>query len=85
MKILYRSRFAREYKKLLPEVQLLAESRTELFRKNPYDSRLKMHKLHGDLEGFYAFWIDYHNRIMFAFVNEHTVEFYSIGDHDIYQ
>ncbi|OHA20318.1 MAG: hypothetical protein A2836_03000 [Candidatus Taylorbacteria bacterium RIFCSPHIGHO2_01_FULL_45_63] len=84
MEIRYRPRFVREYKKLPFQIQRLVEKRTVLFRKNPFDSRLKTHKLHGDLEGFHAFWIDYHNRIMFAFVNEQTVEFYSIGDHDIY-
>lgn len=85
MKIRYRSRFDREYKKLPIEIQKIAEKRVVLFQKNPYDPRLKTHKLHGDLDGFHAFWIDYHNRIIFAFVDEHTVEFYSIGDHDIYE
>ena len=85
MEIRYRPRFFREYKKLPLEVRRLAEKRTALFRKNPYDFRLKTHKLHGDLAGFHAFWVDYHNRIMFAFVDEQTVEFYSIVDHDIYE
>lgn len=84
MKIYYRPRFEREYKKLPLSLQLLAEKRVALFQNNPYDSRLKTHKLHGDLEGFHAFWVDFHNRIMFDFVDEETVEFYSIGDHDIY-
>lgn len=84
MEIRYRPRFEREYRKLSVGIRKLAEKRVTLFRKNPYDSRLKTHKLHGDLEEFHAFWVDYHNRIMFAFVDEKTVEFYSIGDHDIY-
>lgn len=84
MEIRYRPRFAREFKKLSRSLQQLAEKRVALFRHNPYDSRLRTHKLHGDLEGFHAFWIDYHNRVMFAFVDTQTVEFYSIGDHDIY-
>ncbi len=75
MEIRYRLRFEREYKKLPPSLQRLAEKRTALFKKNPYDSRLKTHKLHGDLDGFHAFWVDYHNRIMFAFVDRGPLNF----------
>lgn len=85
MEIRYRPRFGREYKKLSSSLQRLVRKRTVLFKKNPYDIRLKTHKLHGELEGFHAFWVDFHHRIMFAFVDEKTVEFYSVGDHDIYE
>ncbi|MFA6536575.1 MAG: hypothetical protein WC250_03120 [Candidatus Paceibacterota bacterium] len=55
-----------------------------MFRIDPFDVRLKTHKLHGDLSDFYAFRIDYRNRVIFAFVDKKIVEFYSVGDHDIY-
>ena len=61
MEIRYRPRFFREYKKLPLEVRRLAEKRTALFRKNPYDFRPKTHKLHGDLAGFHAFWVEKKN------------------------
>ena len=85
MEIRYRPRFGREYRKLQRSIQQLVKKRVVLFKKNPYDSRLKTHKLHGELNGFHAFWIDYYYRIMFAFLDEQTVEFYSVGDHDIYE
>ena len=84
MEIRYRPRFAREFKKLPRDIQKLAEKREILFRKDPSDLRLKTHKLHGDLEGFSAFSVDYRYRIIFVFLEKEGVEFYSIGDHDIY-
>ena len=47
MEIRYSSKFKRQYKKLSKEVKVHAEKREVLFRKNPFDSRLKTHKLHG--------------------------------------
>ena len=84
MEIRFRPRFGREWKKLPAEIRKLAETRIGVFRKNPSDSRLKTHKLHGELYGFSAFSINYKYRIIFEFLKNDIVEFYSIGDHDIY-
>ena len=84
MKILYLPKFAREYKKLSSRIQDLAEKREQIFRKDPFDPRLKTHRLRGPLEGFWSFSIDYKNRIIFDFAHNKTIRFYSIGDHDIY-
>ena len=84
MQIRYLPKFGREYKKLPPHIQNLAEKRETIFRKNPFDTRLKTHRLRGELKEFWAFSIDYKNRIIFDFVDKKTVRFYSIGDHDIY-
>lgn len=85
MKIYYESRFQRQYKKLQPFVQDLAEEKEKLFRVNPFDPQLKTHKLHGKLGRFWAFWVDSVNRVIFKFVNESHIEFHQIGDHDIYE
>jgi len=84
MKIFYRSRFEREFKKLTKKIQNLAEEKEEIFRKNPFDLRLDTHKLHGPLRTFWAFSVDYKNRIIFEFCDKNSVRFYSIGDHNIY-
>ena len=84
MQIFYLPKFAREYKKLPSNIQDLAEKREKIFSKDPFDPRLKTHRLHGPLHGFWSFSIDYKNRIIFDFVDHNTVRFYSIGDHDIY-
>ncbi len=84
MKIYYESRFRRQYKKLLASVQDLAEEKEKLFRVNPFDPKLKTHKLHGKFRRFWAFWVDDVNRVIFKFISENHVEFHQIGDHDIY-
>lgn len=43
MKILYLSKFAREYKKLPKEIQELSEKKEKFFRENPFDKKLKTH------------------------------------------
>lgn len=84
MKIIYSPKFRREYKKLPLSIKLLAEQREPLFRKNPFDFRLKTHKLGGRLKDFWAFSIDYQYRIIFEFGKNDAVHFHSVGNHDIY-
>ena len=83
MRIRYSPKFSRQYKKLSQEVRENAERKEKIFRKNPFDLRLKTHKLHGSDEGFMAFSVNYSFRIIFSF-EEDEVVFYEIGDHDIY-
>ena len=86
MEIIYSSKFAREYKKLPKDVKTLAEEQEIIFRKDPFDSRLKTHKLKGKLGGFLSFSIGYKYRIIFEFAKDRkTVYFHTVGDHDIYQ
>ncbi len=84
MKIIHLPKFRRQYQRLPENVQELAEDKEKIFRVNPFDSRLKTHKLKGPLQDFWAFSIDYKYRVIFDFVDENTVRFYSVGDHNIY-
>ena len=84
MKISYASKFVRQLRKLPKELQRLAIRRENIFRQNPFDPRLKTHKLSGRLDGLYAFSVDYSYRVIFRFLDRKTVRFYEIGDHDIY-
>ncbi len=85
MKIFYTKKFEREYKKLNKDIKLKIESRESIFRKNPFDSTLKTHKLSGELEGFWSFSVDFKNRIIFEFIKEEIIFFHSIGSHNIYK
>lgn len=86
MEIIYSSKFAREYRKLPKDVKILAEEQETIFRKDPYDQRLKTHKLKGKFDGFLSFSIGYKYRIIFEFAKDRkTVYFHTVGDHDIYQ
>lgn len=86
MEIIYSPKFAREYRKLPYNIKDIAEKQELIFRKNPFDQKLKTDKLKGRLKGFFSFSIGFKYRIIFEFSkNKDTVYFHSVGDHDIYQ
>lgn len=85
MKIYYSAKFAKEYKKLPKKIKLLAEKKEAVFRKNPFEARLKTHRLTGKLKQFWAFSINYQYRIIVEFVNQNTVWFHAVGTHQIYR
>ena len=85
MKIYYSNKFAREYKKLPTEIKKIAERKEQLFRQNPFDSRLRTHRLTGKLKAFWSFSINFKHRIIFEIVDEKTAWFHSVGTHKIYR
>lgn len=86
MEIIYSPKFAREYKKLPQGIKKLAEEVELIFRKDPFDPKLKTHKLKGRLDGFLSFSIGYKYRIIFEFSKDKKrIYFHSVGNHDIYE
>lgn len=85
MKIIYSSKFAKEYKKLPRRIKLIAEKKEKIFRKDPFDSSLKTHKLSGKLKDFYSFSINYQYRVIFEFKDKGVVWFHKVGTHEIYR
>lgn len=85
MEVFYSPQFERDYKKLSFEIKEKAKEKEKIFRVNPFDPRLKTHKLHGELEEFWGFSIDYQFRVVFSFFGEKKVKFYAIGGHSIYE
>ena len=85
MQIIYTSKFEREYRKLSNEIKLAAKRKEKFFRINSFHPSLVTHKLSGKFRDFWAFSIDYKNRIIFEFGDHNIVFFHSIGDHDIYK
>lgn len=85
MRIFYSPQFEREYRKLFSETKEKAKEKEKVFRKDPFDPQLKTHKLHGRLNDFWAFSIDYRFRIVFKFFEKNEVKFYAVGDHSMYK
>ena len=85
MQIIYSPIFLRQYKKLESDIQQHAESKEQIFRNNPFDMRLKTHKLHGRLSDLWAFSVTNKIRIAFEFEKNQSFTFHTIGDHDIYE
>lgn len=84
MEIFYHPNFRKEYRALPEHIQLLAEKKESIFRKNPFDQRLKTHKLHGGLSIFYSWSINQQYRVLFRILHN-TVQFLSVGTHNIYK
>ena len=56
-----------------------------IFKKDPFDKKLKTHKLKGNLKNYWSFSVSYSDRILFRFVDDETVFFIDIGNHNIYK
>lgn len=84
IKIKYTPSFLKSLRKF-PQGQLkFLKQKEEIFLKNPFDRRLKTHKLKGELDEQYSFSVSYHWRIVFHFEGDNTVMFDAIGTHEIY-
>lgn len=84
MQVFYLPKFVRQYKKLPEQIKDIAEKKFEIFLKDPFDRRLKTHKLSGVLEGFLAFSINHEYRIIFDMDRLGNARFYQVGTHDVY-
>ena len=85
MEIIYSPQFQKEYRQLSDIVKGRAEEKEKIFRANPFDKRLKTHKLGGRLADLWAFSIDYRYRIIFEFRNKNEIMFHAVGDHSVYK
>lgn len=74
--------FKRKYKKLSKEVKMKAEKQEEIFVANPFDTRLKTHKLHGKDKEYWTYSVDHKIRIKFALLSDDTVLYLDVGTHD---
>ena len=79
------SEFEKSFRHLPVEIQGLAVKKDLLFRQDAFALRLRTHKLRGELEGYWAYSVNGHYRVLFRFLNENEVVYYDIGTHDIYQ
>jgi len=67
------------------KIKLTAEKKEKIFRKKPFDPRLKTHKLSGKLRDYHSFSIDRQYRIIFEFAEKDVIWFHSVGTHAIYR
>lgn len=77
--------FIKSYKKKIKNNPILKNKfieKLEIFKINPFDSRLRTHKLTGELKELYSFSVDYDNRVFFSFYTDNKVIFEDIGTHD---
>ena len=86
MKIAFSSSFKRVFRKKIKDDKSLQEDFwkcVELFSKNPFDRKLRTHKLKGKLKNLWSFYVEYDVRVIFFFCdNNKKAVFTDIGRHD---
>ena len=83
--IFFSPSFKRAFKKRVVGRKDLEEKfwrRVEFFTGNPFDSRLRTHKLSGKLQELWSFTVEYDVRVIFYFLPQNRVMFEDIGTHD---
>ena len=78
-------KFEKNYQRLTQSIKEKAKEKESIFREDPFNPRLKTHKLSGKDKGCWAFWIDNSYRIKFIFLSKREVLFLDVGTHDIYK
>jgi len=86
MEVSFSDSFRKVFRKRIKsaEIELEFWNRLEIFVNEPFDSKLKTHKLSGKLKGLWSFTIEYDLRIVFFFTNDKPKQaiFVDLGTHD---
>jgi mRNA-degrading endonuclease YafQ of YafQ-DinJ toxin-antitoxin module len=85
IKISWNQGFKRAYLKKVKKNAELKDrfwEAAEIFEKDPFNSRLRTHKLTGKLEGLWAFSVNFDCRIIFKFLSKTEALLIDIGGHD---
>jgi mRNA-degrading endonuclease YafQ of YafQ-DinJ toxin-antitoxin module len=62
-------------------LELRFRDRVAIFQTDPFDPRLKTHRLSGQLQRFWSFSVDYDVRVVFSFIEPNQALFIDIGTH----
>jgi mRNA-degrading endonuclease YafQ of YafQ-DinJ toxin-antitoxin module len=82
IEIRYAPTFVRMYAKLSPALKSEAKEKISLFQDKTHHTRLKVHKLTGELEGTFSFSVNYRTRIIFEYEGGERANLLLIGSHD---
>lgn len=86
MEVSLSPQFRRQFRKLPRALQEETLEKIALFQKSESHEQLKVHKLHGRLQGRYAFSVNYSYRIVFMWEKPRvSAILLAIGDHALYQ
>ena len=80
MRFTSRKKFRRQYEKLPAKIQKKFDERIVLFRSDPSDRRLNVHRLHGKKRKFRSINITGDYRALFLWEGD-VVTFHEIGTH----
>ena len=79
------SRFRKAFKRKVrgkKNLEARFRQRVAIFQNDPFDPRLRTHRLAGQLEGWWSFSIGYDVRVVFSFGEPNRALFVDIGTHE---
>lgn len=79
------SHFRRAFDKLPADLQRIAAQRLTRFATNPFDPRLRTHKLKGNLRHLWSFSVTEAHRVLVSFPKPGVAILQDIGTHDVYR
>jgi addiction module RelE/StbE family toxin len=86
MEVTFSESFKRAFRKRVKSTEIESEfwNRLELFINDPFDSKLKTHKLSGKLKDLWSFSIEYDLRVVFFFTKDKPKKavLVDLGTHD---
>jgi plasmid maintenance system killer protein len=77
--------FVRRFSLLEKNLQEEVVEKIMLFHDRRNHRALKVHKLHGELAGFFSFSVNYRYRIVFFYEEKDSAVLSTIGDHTVYE
>ncbi len=84
IEIAFSSSFKRAFKKNVAgdaRLETIFWERVEFFKNNPFEPKLRTHKLSGKLKDLWSFSIEYDLRVIFSFAEQNKAIFVDIGSH----
>lgn len=85
MRTIYSPHFLRQFNKLSSDLQDEVEDSVTLFRRNPRDRSLKLHKLRWKLRRLFRFSVNYRYSIVCREKTPGVWAPLAVGDHEIYR
>ncbi len=79
------SHFQRAFDRLPPDLQRETTERVKRFASNPFDRRLRTHKLKGKLSACWSFSVTDAYRVLVTFPQRGVALLHDVGTHDVYR
>lgn len=84
LEIVISKQFARQFRKLDPQLKEEVLDKLELLKNPETHQSLKVHKLNGRMAGKYSFSVNYKIRVIFSYPIPTEIFLLLVGSHDIY-
>jgi len=81
MQVKFSKEFIKLYEKIPNEIQEKFEERLKIFREDINSPYLKVHKLHGEWDGYHSFNVTSDYRVIFEYLDKEHIRLSVIGTH----